>query len=131
MSPIFIEDRWIKGWKAIGTFLGGFKTSHSMKVLVERYGLPLHHLPTGEPVLIMSEANAWLRAFSESSSPFSLRKMTGVALRATQGDLDGVAAKSHKLKREQLDHGRVLDWGGGTNQALPFHLLPPSDPPLG
>ena len=123
MNYVFVEDKWIRGWKAIGIYLGGFKTPSSMRSLQEKWGLPIHTIPTtNEPAIIVSEVNAWLRAFSEASSPFSLRKMTGVALRSHLGEhigavkegTDRVAKKGYKYAK--------LDWSGGGSGQIPERL---------
>lgn len=85
----FVEDGWVVGWAEIIRFLGMKKPSKkgkghtTIERLHEHYGFPLHKLPSGSPAIIKSEANAWLRHFSEVSSPFRMQKLVGAALNAT------------------------------------------------
>lgn len=83
---VFNSDGWVTGWDDILSYLAAFRKPESVKKLHDKYCFPLHYLPNGTPVIIKSETNAWLRAFSEASSPFRLRRLSGAALRASQGN---------------------------------------------
>lgn len=96
-----VEDRWIRGWPQISDYLGGL----SRKTIINmgsKYGFPLHRIPDGTPVILMSEANWWLRSFSEISSPFRLRKLVGAALRSQYGELFGAASLQGKRMSARL-----------------------------
>lgn len=92
-----VKDRWMKGWEAISAFTG-VSNPETIKGYHEKYHFPLRCLPTGEPVVIVSEANEWLRAFSELTSPFRKRKLTGAALRSALGEKIGVTAQKKEVK---------------------------------
>lgn len=81
-----LPDYWIRGWPSILQFCGGYKHRNAVLTMVRKYGLPLRYNPSGEPVLIISEANAWLQSFSEASSPFRIRALSGAALRTSNGE---------------------------------------------
>jgi len=102
MEVIVVRDKWLKGWEAIKAFTG-YATDTAVKNLQKRYHFPLRCLPTGEPVVIESEANEWLRAFSEASSPFRKRKLTGAALRAYMQGREQEQNKEHNtiVKRNE------------------------------
>lgn len=90
-----VKDRWVKGWEAILEFTGVGRST-TVKKYQREYHFPLRCLPTGEPVVIVSEANEWLRAFTELTSPFRKRKLTGAALRASLGEKMGAMAVAEK-----------------------------------
>ena len=103
-------DGWTRGWSAILEHTG-YKNSDTVKNLVNKYGFPLYHLPSGEPAIIISEVNEWLRQFSEASSPFLLRKLTGAALLATQGINRGAVVMGERRKKQGVVE---VDWEQGT-----------------
>lgn len=114
------DDRWMRGWPKILHFLG-YKNKEPVLNLRDRYEFPLRRLPSGEPVLVRSEANEWLRAFSEASSPFRMQKLSGAALAAHNGVNIGVRrnpkaipAQPHKLRKYQ-----VVDWSPSVVSAVP------------
>lgn len=127
-NPHFVGDRWIRGWPNIRKYLGYKPSKRSgagpIGPLVAKYGFPLRHLPTGEPTIIISEVNEWLRCFSEASSPFRLRRLTGAALRAVQGEMIG-SLRSNKQRADdrirRLNLNAKEAWGGGA---------PPPDGPI-
>lgn len=100
-----INDAWVKGWPNILAKLGyGKKGDRAVKRMAKLYGFPLMRLPSGEPAIIMSDVNAWLRAFSEVSSPFRLQELSGAALRASNGEKMGiVATQKTGSKYEKVD----------------------------
>jgi hypothetical protein len=86
--------------------------------MVENYGLPLRTLPTGEPALIISEVNRWLQVFSEVSSPFRIKRLTGAALLAAQGVPVG------GLKTNQQSHKKLMDRTFPNGEADMFANVP-------
>jgi hypothetical protein len=110
-----ITDGWIRGWPAIRRYLGGYRSLEPIKDMVDNYGLPIRTLPTGEPVMIVSEVNRWLQVFSEVSSPFRLKRLSGAALLATQGVKVGslkTNKKSHDtLMSRTFPNGEADLWG--------------------
>lgn len=90
-----VKDRWVKGWDGILAFTG-VRMSATIEKYETEYCFPLRRLPTGEPVLIVSEANEWLRAFTELSSPFRKRKLSGAALKAALEARDKEIKSKHK-----------------------------------
>ena len=111
-----IEDGWVRGWPAIKRYLGNYRSLRPIKDMMDNYGLPVRTLPNGEPVLIISEVNRWLQVFSEASSPFRLKRLTGAALLAVQGVPVGhlkVNPRSHKkLMDRTFPNGEADLWGG-------------------
>lgn len=95
-----LQDQWIRGWKNIARFVGGYKTKAAVLTLSTKYGLPLRTLPSGESILIVSEANEWLRTFTEESSPFRLRNLAGAALVAFSGG-DAGAYRGGKMGNQR------------------------------
>jgi hypothetical protein len=95
-----LPDYWIRGWPSILLFCGGYKHRNAVLTMVNKYGLPLRYNPSGEPVLIISEANAWLQSFSEASSPFRIRALSGAALRTSKGENMGYTRGGGTKKRD-------------------------------
>lgn len=96
-----VEDRWIRGWAQICEYMGGISRS-TVITMSKKYGFPLHRTPDGIPVIMMNEANRWLRSFSEISSPFRLRKLVGAALRSQYGELFGAVTQQGKRLSARL-----------------------------
>ena len=109
-------DGWIRGWPAVRKYLGNYRRNQAVKDLVANYGLPLRTLPTGDPVLIISEVNRWLQSFSEAISPFRLKRLTGAAFISAQGGKIGgllTNAEQAKKRMDTLFPGGVADMFGG------------------
>lgn len=105
------EDGWVRGWSSILRYTG-YRSSSSIINLNRNYGFPLRRLPPqGDPVIIKGEVNEWLRMFSEVSSPFRLRELSGAAKLAESGVLVGGGGRKEK---EMVPGNKVvvsmLDW---------------------
>jgi len=97
----YVTDGWVRHWPNITAFMGGNISPAMVKKLARDYGFPLHKLPpNGVPAIIKSEANLWLRHFSEISSPFRFQKVTGAALQAKNGLYKGCVVKVPRYKVE-------------------------------
>ena len=101
-------DGWIIGAANLKAHFKGVAL-HTLKRWVE-YGFPLYTLPNGDYAVIAVEADEWLRCFTEKTSPFQLKPLTGAALAAHNGEIIGAMktnAASHQAAVER-ERQRVL-----------------------
>ena len=121
------NDQWVIGTAKIRAFISGYKWRTIMH-LVNHYSFPLRYLPNGDPAIIVSEVNEWLRVFSEKSSPFRVRTLSGAALISSQGGLIGTLKQNDARFNKKLSkympqgeadffgsvpHGSISMVGGG------------------
>jgi hypothetical protein len=121
-NPQTVEERWIRGWAGIRRFVG--LGSGAVLNLAQKYGFPLHKLPNGDPIIITSEVNGWLRTFSELSSPFRMRKLSGAAKIVSEGGTtanDVMNQRAHKKRMQKYFVG--ADFSG-----TPPGTFPPDGP---
>ena len=55
---------WLTGWKEIGAYIG-IKCPKALKSYEARFGMPVHRLPSNQPVIILAELEIWLIEFDK------------------------------------------------------------------